>query len=99
MIDAACELFSQGDYHNVGMDDIARAAGVAKGTLYLYFNSKEDLYVSVIRYRLERLVELLEQSYESRQDVWLNLRSFLIHLDAFFRKHPHFFELWVREFV
>jgi AcrR family transcriptional regulator len=97
LIEAACELFSQADYHNVAMDEIAKAARVAKGTLYLYFDSKEDLYVSIIRVRLERLVYLLEQAYEDRQDVWRNLRSYLVHLDAFFRKHQHFFELWVRE--
>lgn len=47
IIDAAEKLFFQNDYDNVSMDDIARAVGMGKSTLYLYFKNKESLFYAV----------------------------------------------------
>ena len=44
ILKAAERLFLQFGFRRTAMDDIARAAGVAKGTLYLYFNSKEAVF-------------------------------------------------------
>ncbi|MBI3785187.1 MAG: helix-turn-helix transcriptional regulator, partial [Deltaproteobacteria bacterium] len=40
-------IFTQRDYHEVLMDDVARAADVSNGTLYRYFPSKSELYLAV----------------------------------------------------
>lgn len=47
--DAATKLFATLPFHEVRLDDIAREAGVGKGTLYVYFDSKETLYLSLVR--------------------------------------------------
>lgn len=44
ILDAAEQLFSQFGYRRTSMDDVARRAGVAKGTLYLYFDGKVALF-------------------------------------------------------
>jgi len=93
IVNAAIKLFADADYAQVSMDDIASAAGVAKGTLYNYFRSKEELYVEVIRYRFESLVELLGRAFDARNQPWTDLRSFVLHYEAFMHKHPHFFKL------
>lgn len=49
LIDAARDLFSAKGYHATTVDDITRAAGVAKGTFYLYFSEKREVYHDVIR--------------------------------------------------
>lgn len=49
IIDAAFDLFRHYGYRRTSMEDIARAAGVAKGTLYLYFTSKEELFEAIAR--------------------------------------------------
>ncbi len=46
---AALELFVERGFSATRLDDVARRAGVSKGTLYLYFDSKEDLFKAVIR--------------------------------------------------
>jgi len=79
------------------MEDIAQSAGVGKGTIYIYFSSKEDLYYSIIRYRLEHLLEILEKAYSGRVDTVKNLRSFVIHIHKFMTKHPFFYRLWKKE--
>ena len=46
---AAIDVFAQSGYFNAKVSEIARAAGVADGTIYLYFENKEDLLISVFR--------------------------------------------------
>jgi AcrR family transcriptional regulator len=55
---AALELFVERGYAATRLDDVARRAGVSKGTLYLYFESKEELFKAVVR---EGLVPALER--------------------------------------
>jgi AcrR family transcriptional regulator len=46
---AALDLFVERGFAATRLDDVARRAGVSKGTLYLYFDSKDDLFKAVIR--------------------------------------------------
>src|ERR1700733_5896964 len=45
---SAAKLFSEQPFHKVRLDDVADAASVGKGTVYIYFSSKEDLYFSLV---------------------------------------------------
>ena len=49
IIAAALELFVERGYAATRLDDVAARAGVSKGTLYLYFENKEDLFKAVVR--------------------------------------------------
>ena len=46
---AALDLFAEKGFAAARLDEIARRAGVSKGTLYLYFHNKEDLFRAVVR--------------------------------------------------
>jgi len=48
IIRSALKIFAQKGFFKTTVDDIAQATGVAKGTVYLYFKNKEDLYVATI---------------------------------------------------
>jgi TetR/AcrR family transcriptional regulator len=50
ILDAAFEVFAERGLASARLDDIARRAGVSKGTIYLYFPSKEDLFREVVRH-------------------------------------------------
>ncbi len=52
---AAEAIFTERDYHEVQMDDVARAGEVGKGTLYRYFRSKRELYMAVMFEGIGRL--------------------------------------------
>ena len=52
LLDAALELFVQRGYAATRLDDVAALAGVSKGTLYLYFHNKEELFKAVVRANL-----------------------------------------------
>ncbi len=49
ILDAAMAVFARLGFHKARMDDIAQDAGVSKGTLYLYFKSKDDLIAAILR--------------------------------------------------
>jgi AcrR family transcriptional regulator len=55
ILDAAAEVFSRKDFHEVLTDEIAAEAGVGKGTIYRYFRSKDDLYFATIVRGLDQL--------------------------------------------
>lgn len=58
---AAAHLFATRPFHEVRLDDIARQARVGKGTLYVYFKSKESIYLSLVREGFRQLVDRLQQ--------------------------------------
>jgi AcrR family transcriptional regulator len=58
LLDAALDLFVERGYSATRLDDVAARAGVSKGTLYLYYESKEDLFKAVVR---EGLVPAIER--------------------------------------
>lgn len=62
IIDAAIQLFAERPYHEVRMEDIAARAQVAKGTLYLHYKDKEDLFLGVMQDGLSSLVDRVEAS-------------------------------------
>ena len=57
---AAIDTFAESGYFNAKVSDIAKAAGVADGTLYLYFEGKEDLLVNVFREHTRNYLQRLE---------------------------------------
>src|SRR5512142_2099140 len=69
LLAAALELFVEKGYAGTRLEDVAHRAGVSKGTLYLYFENKEDLFKAVVRGNVlpvlqhgEKLVEALSGS-------------------------------------
>ncbi|MCK4378214.1 MAG: TetR/AcrR family transcriptional regulator [Deltaproteobacteria bacterium] len=71
IIDAALEVFAEYGYHNCQVAKIARQAGIADGTIYLYFANKEDVLVSVFREKMSeyiRQLKVLLQNYDTAVD-------------------------------
>ena len=61
ILDAALELFVEKGFAATRLEDVAQRAGVSKGTVYLYFDSKEDLFKAVIRSGMVRAIEEAEK--------------------------------------
>src|SRR5262245_888983 len=61
VLDAAAELLVRWGYHKVTIDEIARQAGIGKGTVYLHFRTKEALFLTVVlRAQWRSLVQILD---------------------------------------
>jgi AcrR family transcriptional regulator len=61
IIKAAMKLFAQKGYHATSMQEIAENSGLAKGSLYNYFKSKEEIALSIFSYHYEQLFEKIAQ--------------------------------------
>lgn len=61
ILDAAYELFGSTGFYETKMSEVAERAGIAKGTVYLYFKSKEELFMAVTRRDCEGFLYQLEE--------------------------------------
>ncbi len=59
ILEAAARVFAAKEFHQVLIDDVAAEAGVGKGTIYRYFETKEDLYFDTVLDVLDHLERLL----------------------------------------
>jgi AcrR family transcriptional regulator len=78
LLDAALRIFAERGYGNTRLEDIAAAVGVTKGTIYHYFETKEDLLRQAIEHNHERVFLPLEQGIRDRHGpVSATIRLFL----------------------
>jgi len=61
IIDAAVIVIAEKGYHQAQVSKIAKQAGVADGTIYLYFKNKEDILISLFQEKMGEFVEKIEQ--------------------------------------
>ena len=85
ILKVALDLFSEKSYPNVSMQEIAREAEFGMGTIYKFFSSKEDLYISLILQMAERWHHTVLQALDQeRNPVRAIERCFTIHRELFF---------------
>jgi AcrR family transcriptional regulator len=90
----AARLFATKPFHEVKLDDIAAKARIGKGTLYIYFSSKEDLYISLVHEALSRLVgEMRADLAVAAPDTATRLALVVGKLVDFAFAFPDLFEL------
>ena len=63
ILSAAEKLFSSKGYYDTSMDEVVAESGLSKGTIYLYFRSKEDLFVGLQDRQLKESVTVLESAF------------------------------------
>jgi len=93
MLDAAARLFGSQRFHEVRMEDIAAEAAVGKGTLYRYFDDKEELYLALLERASRQLVERLHQELAHLQEPHAKLTAIVSGILTFFDEQPHLFDL------
>lgn len=76
IIQSAIKNFSKYGYANTKMDEIANLANVSKGTLYLYYNSKEELFYSICKYAEKSLVQNTTPLFKDKKNLSKDLGEF-----------------------
>ncbi|WP_436740330.1 TetR/AcrR family transcriptional regulator [Streptomyces sp. BBFR102] len=83
MLDAAVTTFARHGYRAASMDGIAELVGVSKPLVYLYLNSKEDLFTACIRREAAALVRAVRQGVDPDtppdRQLWEGLGAFFTH--------------------
>ncbi|MHB8789813.1 MAG: TetR/AcrR family transcriptional regulator [Desulfobulbaceae bacterium] len=77
IIRAATKVFAKKGFFNARISDIAKEAKVADGTIYLYFNNKYDMLLSVFEEKIGKLVEQINAQLEKEEDPRRMLEIFI----------------------
>lgn len=98
ILDAAQQVFARRGFAAAAMDEIAHSAGVAKGTLYLYYSSKQDLYRASLREGLVALCDELEREVDRARSLAAVIETYVSTKVSYFERHLDFFRLYLAEF-
>jgi AcrR family transcriptional regulator len=95
ILDAARAVFLEDGFHLATVDDVAARAEVSKGTVYLYFESKETILAHLLLEGLDELVAVLEEAYAAERDIapGERLRRLAMGYLNFFQANPLYFRL------
>ncbi|KEP26620.1 MULTISPECIES: TetR/AcrR family transcriptional regulator [Bacillus] len=66
IIDAAVVVIAENGYHQSQVSKIAKQAGVADGTIYLYFKNKEDILISLFKEKMGQFIERMETDIQKK---------------------------------
>lgn len=90
IIEAAEKFFLNQGYDNTSMDEIAHASEFSKGTLYNYFNSKEDLYLAIAKKAYEILIELTKNFTQNEEPGMRQIKQIGYAYYEFTKKYPKY---------
>lgn len=79
IIDAAIKVFSRKGFYNARISDIAKEAQVADGTIYLYFNNKYDILISLFEEEIGKIILEVKLLIEQESDPRAMLQIFALH--------------------
>src|ERR1700747_2943941 len=84
ILDAASRVFALRPFHEVLIDDIASNAGIGKGTIYRYFETKDDLYFATSLYALDHLARAIEKARAPQDAAFAQLERVAREILGFF---------------
>lgn len=94
---AARAVFGKKGFHDASIEEIAEMAEVAKGTVYLYYKSKRELYMEALRFGVESLNKELKAHADQPGSCLQILRVLTEIKLAFFEEHRDFFRIYYSE--
>jgi AcrR family transcriptional regulator len=97
ILEAARQVFGRRGFAAASMEEISGVAGLAKGTLYLYYRSKQDLYRAALHAGLTDLCERLEAGVEAAPSLLDRIRAFVTLKVEYFESHRDFFRIYSAE--
>ncbi len=94
IVDAAMDLFSQKDFHKIGMRDIAKRAGISAAAIYRYFPSRDDVFVEALVRHMQVVEELFEKKVQagrtSLEELAMGSVDYLLENESVFQMMGHF---------
>jgi TetR/AcrR family fatty acid metabolism transcriptional regulator len=91
ILSSAIEVLSSKEYHKCPIDEIAKRADIGKGTVYLYFKSKEELYYSILFKLIDEMKEIVEAVRLGDGEPSNKITELLVQMRSFLKTHAHIF--------
>jgi len=81
IIDAATKVFAEKGFYKARVSDIAQEAGIADGTIYIYFDHKDDILISLFEEKMKAVLDNMKEQIRSETDPLRKIEKFaLVHL-------------------
>src|SRR5512145_1966222 len=93
IIDAAIRVFARNGYYNSRVSDIAREAGIASGTIYLYFKTKDEILVTLFREKMAEWVAHVRHEIAGEPDPVAKIRRLVALHFSVLERHPDLAEV------
>ncbi len=97
ILEAASRVFAGRPFHEVLIDDIAASAGIGKGTIYRYFETKNELYFATILYGIDSLVAVIEKALPPEASAPERLERVATEILSFFWDRRYIYPLLQRD--
>ena len=97
ILEAARKVFAKKGFHDATVDDIANAAGVAKGTVYLYYRSKQEVYLAALKFGIAQMYSALVEEVRQVSTTEEKLRALIAAKLAYFEENRDFFKIYYFE--
>lgn len=94
ILEAAIDEFAEHGYDSANINNIAQKAGVSVGSMYKYFDSKEDLYLTVVHLGVETLKAALEDIVTREADLFNRIEMILRAIQTFSRRYVNLTRLY-----
>jgi len=88
IVDAAVRVFARSGYYNSRVSDIAREAGIASGTIYLYFRTKDEILVTLFREKMAQFVAHVRAEIAREPDAVAKIRRLVARHFAVLEDDP-----------
>lgn len=92
ILDASLKLFVERGFHGTSTAEIAKTAGVATGTLFHYFKTKEELINNLYIYTKESMLNEINGHYDDKKTLKENLKALWLKFVYFSVNNPHKFQ-------
>ena len=100
IIDGAAQIFAERGYGLTTIDQIGQSLQLSKGAIYIYFKSKEDLFVAVLQSIYERRFTLLSTAYQLDDPISVKFDKILDRLGSLVNHDDYvFIRLWLEGFL
>ena len=93
IINAAQKLFARFGLRKTSVDEIAKSAQVAKGTIYNYFETKEEIFDEVVRREGNRMIDLINQAIEKEKSPAKKIRALILVKIKRIREMVNFYQV------
>jgi len=93
ILDAALNLFGYEGYHNSSISKIAQQAGISKGLVYNYFESKEEIVQEILNSGIEEMLKILDPNQDGVLDA-SEIEYFIVEMFGHIEKNEKFWKLY-----
>src|SRR5207253_10906756 len=93
ILEAARKVFAKKGFSDATVDDIANAAGVAKGTVYLYYRSKQEVYIAALKFGISQMYSSLVEEVARYSTAEEKLKALTAAKPAYCDENGDFFKI------